>query len=158
MLLSGCNTMWGPWPIQSSKSSIGKTYDQLVEAKRLDKQITAWPMGLPEPLPYNCYSCDGSPTRTYTNPAGNTVAAYFYTRAISGYNSDDDYYIFCDLLEERYELRDSIVVDEWYVTGWGKVFWDDVPQNGVCAGYSYINAADPPPGKPHAPSDSLGRW
>jgi hypothetical protein len=121
MLLSGCAAPI----IQPSERSIGKTYEQLVRAKRADviirlssppkyewKTIDGWNA-------YYCYFCDGKPTRTYTNPAGNTVVAYFYYVSEDHVSAPPPYSI-CLMLEERYELRDNIVVAQWYFTGEGE--------------------------------------
>ena len=140
MLLSGCAV----WPNQSSGESIGRTYEQLVEAKRLDQQVTNYwdARGT-----YYCDSCDGQPTRTYTNPAGNKVVTYLY---IAPTDYLDPPVTVCEMLEERYELRNDVVVDEWFFVGGGE--WFPFATKNVCAGYNGLNDNDPPAGQPHPPT------
>jgi hypothetical protein len=152
MLLSGCATQ--EWPSQPSGTSIGRTYTQLVEAKRLDQQVKerGASTGLVNNFAYDCFSCNGQPTRTYSNPAGSIVAAYLYGR---GGDSFHPPYSNCTLLEERYELRNDVVVDEWYLLAETERM--PLYTKNVCAGYDHIDAPDPPLG-PHRPDWGWNRY
>jgi hypothetical protein len=122
----------------------GKTYEQLVEEKRQDQTVQY----IDDSVMYSCYTCDGKPTRTYTNPAGNMVAAYAYRRGVNTIGRET--HSTCRILEERYELKDGIVVDQWFLMGVSNYF--PVYTENVCAlsGVTYVNKPDPPVG-PHKP-------
>jgi hypothetical protein len=148
VLLPGCVALadWldSDMPDQPSGTSIGRTYAQLVVAKRADEVIHYGDN-------YYCHSCDGQPTRTYTNLLGNKVAVYFYS---AGYDypiscarhqgcSGD--YSRCEMIEDRYELKDGVVVDEWKIFASG----DEYPlyTRNTCAGYNHINNSAHPTNK-----------
>ena len=149
LLLPGCAALIAKltpdWPTQPTGNMVGKTYAQLVAEKRADQQIVYEERD----IPYYCYSCDGQPTRTYVNAAGNTVAAYFYNRNIN-YTGEDPRSV-CDSVEERYELREGVVVDQWYFLGAESEKFPLYTKN-VCGivGWNQIDVADPP-AKPHKP-------
>jgi hypothetical protein len=152
MLLSGCAV--GSL-VQPSGKSVGRTYEQLVEAKRSDQSI--YFAGFTSSIAYGgivyyCNnSCNGQPTRTYTNPAGNKVVSYLYSLvnnvpvSCNQYGNCGGGYSQCLLVEERYELKDNVVVDEWYFTGTGAV-WPLYTHN-VCNGYGSVNVNDTDPNR-----------
>jgi uncharacterized protein YaiE (UPF0345 family) len=139
-LLSGCAEL------QASSAAKGKTYEQLVELKRSVKYVNYNGGGLlnydnPRDR-FDCYRCDGMPTRTYTNKAGNKVAVYFYSRAVDydGWCSSSGYSMgcsepvsICRMAEEHYEFRDGVVSDMKIVTGQGKRPFDG---SNVCAHFN----------------------
>lgn len=126
--LSGCEEI-----LQPSGKSIGRTYAQLVEAKRSDQILHVTSMGMKNGTTYYCNPCNGSPSRTYTNRAGDKVAVYFYTSEVNDYRPP---YSACVMLEEHYDLRDGAVVAEWK-------FGDESERyplytRNVCDGYTAI--------------------
>jgi hypothetical protein len=109
------------------------TYEQLVESRRSAKYlergfITGW---------LACYRCDGQPTRTYTNKAGNKVVVYFYwlnrnepvscdrTGCSGGYSQ-------CEMAEEQFEFVNDVISNAKYIHAWG--YEMPLYSNG-CEGY-----------------------
>jgi hypothetical protein len=118
-----------------------KTYGQLVAAQSLVKSVKLNglnPRGdVRIGYEYFCYRCDGQPTRTYTNKAGNTVAVYFYWRTEDyPLNCDDfscsDDYSTCYMVEQHFEIANGVVINAKYTFGRG----DAEPlYSKACEGY-----------------------
>ncbi|OKP23825.1 hypothetical protein [Serratia fonticola] len=131
-LLTGCSSAMLAYKTK------GEPYQQLQERKRQEQTIFY------NNQKYYCYSCDGTPSRTYTNAIGNNVVVYLYrvqldfnTHCSVGYGSAscESGYSRCDMVEERFELKNNAVIDATVVNGFGRrlqVYSD------ACQGYTEI--------------------
>ncbi|MDR2188016.1 MAG: hypothetical protein LBE62_08195 [Azonexus sp.] len=146
--LSGCGTLGKSNETRLTEeehATKGKTLEQLVAKKRADQTIY-WKFNMIAGMDYYCYRCDGQPTRTYTNRAGNTVAVYFY-RSYADYpvecykgsagemDCDHGNYSQCNLLEQRYEFKDGVVLNVNVLNAFG----NRMPLHSkACDGYDHI--------------------
>ena len=124
-LLSGCTSL-----------PKGSTKEQLIQRMAKEQKVSHGGKT------YYCYSCNGQPTRTFTNSAGNTVMVYHFRTSydFSGYCSGDGYsancwpaYSQCFMYEERFELQGDILVDSGGYEGSGG---REAAYSNACAGYN----------------------
>ena len=135
MLLSGCASLSTDSPL--AKTSIGMTEEQLVAAQSSVKSITPSFLGIPGGE-FFCYRCDGQPTRTYINKAGNKVDVYFYWEVrdapyVCDRRSCGGGYSQCEMWEQHFEFANGVVINEKGVHDSG----DQEPEgSNTCEGIS----------------------